>query len=102
MTNSKPQRVPKPIYVLSVDDPDDQSIVLVIRTGADGVIRAIIALPEWQELPEGSDGPHTMDIAVPLADSYAWEYGYRGIAVDIESSQLWQPEWGVLVASRDL
>jgi len=30
-----------------------------------------------------------MDIAVPLANEYAREYGYQAIALDIESSQLW-------------
>ena len=37
-----------------------------------------------------------MDVAVPLADSYAHEFGYHAIAIDIDSSQLWQPEWGQL------
>ena len=92
----QPQRAPKPIYLLSVDEPCDRDIVLIVRTGVDGVVRATIALPEWQELPEGWDGPHEMHVAVPLADSYAHEYGYRAIAIDIESSQLWQPEWGDL------
>lgn len=96
-------RIPKPIYLLSVDEPDDRAIVLIVRTGRDGVPRATIALPEWHELPEGWDGPHTMDVAVPLADSYAHEYGYHGIAIDIESSQMWDPEWGHLdVGRRDL
>lgn len=93
-------RIPKPIYLLTLDDPDDRSIVIIIRTGRDGVTRATIVLPEWHELPEGWDGPHTMDIAVPLADDYAHEYGYRGIAIDIESSQIWDPAWGELVTDR--
>lgn len=95
-------RIPKPIYLLSVDDPDDRSIVLFIRTGRDGIARATIALPEWHELPEGWDGPHEMQVAVPLADDYAHEYGYHGIAIDIESSQLWDPAWGELVVGRGL
>lgn len=89
-------RIAKPIYLLTVDDPGDRSIVLIVRTGRDGIVRATIALPEWHELPEGWDGPHEMAIAVPLADDYANEYGYQAIAIDIESSQLWQPEWGTL------
>ena len=34
---------------------------------------------------------YEMHVAVPLADDYAHVYGYRGIAIDIESSQLWDP-----------
>ena len=34
------RRTPKPIYLLAVDDPDDRSIVLIVRTGKDGVTRA--------------------------------------------------------------
>ena len=64
--------------------------------GGDGVPRATIVLPKWHELPPGWDGPHSMDVAVPLADSYAHEFGYHAIAIDIDSSQLWQPEWGQL------
>lgn len=45
-------RIPKPIYQLSVDEPDDLSI----RTSRDGVTRATIALPKWHELPEGGAG----------------------------------------------
>ena len=62
----------------------------------DGVPRATISLPEWHELPKGWDGPHEMHIAVPLANDYAHEYGYHSIAIDIESSQLWDPVWGNL------
>ena len=58
--------------------------------------RATIVLPQWHELPDGWDGPHKMHVAIPLADDYAWQYGYRGIAIDIESSQLWDPAWGDL------
>lgn len=94
--SGRDHRVPKPIYLLSVDDPDEQSIVLIVRTSKDGIVRAFIALPQWQELPEGWDGPHEMEVAIPLADSYAHEYGYRGIAIDIESSQLWDAAWGEL------
>lgn len=90
------KRTPKPIYVLSVDDPDERSIILIVRQSRDGITRAMIAQPECQELPEGWDGPHTMNVAIPLADEYANEYGYRGIAIDIESSQLWAPAWGEL------
>ena len=94
--DDSPVRAPKPLYLLAVDDPDDRSIVLIVRTGKDGVTRATIVLPQWHELPDGWDGPHKMHVAIPLADDYAWQYGYRGIAIDIESSQLWDPAWGDL------
>lgn len=97
----KQHRIPKPIYLLTVDEPGDRSIILIVRTGPDGVQRATIALPQWQELPEGWDGPHEMHVAVPLADDYAHEYGYHSIAIDIESSQLWQAEWGVLQVYKE-
>jgi hypothetical protein len=100
--NEEPQRTPKPLYNLAVDDPDDRSIILIIRTGGDGVVRGMIALPQWYELPEMWDGPHDVADAVRLADDYAWNYGYQGIAIDIESSQLWQPQWGVLLTDFDL
>ena len=96
-----PRRIPKPVYLLSVDDPDATSIVLIVRTGPDGVPRATIALPKWHELPEGWDGPHEMHVAIALADDYAHEYGYSGIAIDIESSQLWDPAWGSLSSPSD-
>lgn len=88
---------PPPMFLLSVDTPDERSIVLVVGQGGDGIWRATIALPQWHELPEGWDGPHEMDIAIGLANSYAASYGYHGIAIDIESSQLWDPSWGSLV-----
>jgi len=47
-------------------------------------------------LPAGYDGPHRIDVALHLADSYAEAYGYYAIAIDIESSQLWDPAWGPL------
>lgn len=103
VTAPEPQqyRAAKPIYLLTVDDPGERSIVLIVRTGRDGIVRATIALPEWHELPEGWDGPHEMTVAVPLADDYAHEYGYHCIAIDIESSQLWQPEWGTLQVYKE-
>lgn len=90
------RRIPKPIYVLNVDEPDPQAIVLVVRQDNAGVWTGKIVLPEWQELPAGWDGPHAIDVAVHLADDYAQAYGYSGIAIDIESSQLWDPSWGRL------
>lgn len=93
---------PPPMYLLSVDTPNERSIVLVVGQGGDGVWRATIALPEWHELPEGWDGPHDMPTAICLADDYAANYGYHAIAIDIESSQLWQPEWGELTKPGDL
>ncbi|WP_108398277.1 hypothetical protein [Devosia submarina] len=95
----QPKRIPKPISSLSIDDPDERSIILIIRTSGDGVIRGMISLPAWHELPEFWEGPYDVGDALKLADDYAWEYGYRGIAIDIESSQLWDPSWGVLEVS---
>lgn len=86
----------------SLPPPDERSIVLVVGQGGDGVWRATISLPEWHELPAGWDGPHEMDVAIGLANGYAEAYGYYAIAIDIESSQLWQPEWGELTKPRDL
>lgn len=97
----KPRRIPKPIYNLAVDDPDERSIILIIRTGKDGITRGMISLPQWYEIPEMWDGPHDVADAVRLADDYAWEYGYHSIGIDIESSQLWDPSWGELVVDRD-
>lgn len=97
----QPQRIPKPMYILSVDDPDERSIILIIRTNKDGVVRGMIALPQWYELPEMWDGPHEVADAVRLADDYAWNYGYHANAIDIESSQLWNPEWGELDKGDD-
>ena len=34
--DDSPVRAPKPIYLLAVDDPDDRSIVLIVRTGGRG------------------------------------------------------------------
>lgn len=31
-----------------------------------------------------------------MADSYAEAYGHRAIAIDIESSQIWDASWGTL------
>ena len=50
----------KPLYLLTVDDADERSVVLIVRTGKDGVTRATIALPQWYELAKGWDGPHEM------------------------------------------
>lgn len=95
----QPRRIPKPIYNLSIDDTDldERSIILIIRTGKDGVVRGMISLPQWYEIPEMWDGPHDVADAIRLADDYADAYGYYGIAIDIESSQLWDPVWGELV-----
>ena len=92
----------RPLYLLSVDEPNERSIVLVIRTREDGVTTGELTLPAWQELEPGWDGPHSIEIAVSLADSYAEAYGYQAIAVDIESSQLWRSEWGDLMTPRNM
>lgn len=39
---------------------------------------------------------HEMPTAIRLANEYAWNYGYYAIAIDLESSHLWQEEWGAL------
>ncbi|WP_092423233.1 hypothetical protein [Devosia crocina] len=56
----------------------------------------MISLPQWYEIPEMWEGPYTMDIAVPLVNEYAYVCGYHTIAIDIESSQLWDPARGQL------
>lgn len=93
---------PPPMYHLSVDTPDEKSIVLVVGQSGDGIWRAMISLPQWYEIPEMWEGPYEMDIAIPLVNSYAAEYGYHAIAIDIESSQLWQGEWGDLQTDFNL
>lgn len=85
-----------PLYLLSVDAPPERAIVLVIRTSEEGRTTGKLELPEWEELPPAFDGPHAIETALELARSYADAYGYRAIHVDIESSQLWRPEWGEL------
>lgn len=86
----------KPIYLLNVDEIAGNAIGLIVRTDDAGVTTGQIKLPPWEELPAGYDGPHRIDVALHLADSYAQAYGYYAIAVDIESSQLWDPAWGKL------
>jgi hypothetical protein len=81
----------KPLRLLSVDQPDPRAVVLEVRTDDSGVTKGKLLLPEWYEIPPMFDGPHTMDVAIVLADSYAEVYGYRAITIDIESSQLWDP-----------
>lgn len=93
---------PQPMYLLSVDTPDERSIVLVVGQGGDGIWRSTISLPQWHELPEGWDGPNEMETAIGLANGYAEAYGYHAVAIDIESSQLWQLEWGTLTKPGDL
>ena len=104
MPSSAPEReLPPPpptMHLLSVDTPDDRSIVLVVGQGGDGIRRATIALPRWHELPEGWDGPHLMPTAIQIANDYAANYGYQAIAIDIESSQLWDPAWGELTKTE--
>lgn len=94
------RRVPKPIYVQNIDKPDSKAIVLVVRQDAYGGWTGKITLPQWHELPAGWDGPHGIDVAVKLADDYAQAYGYSAIAIDIESSQLWDAAWGDLMPSN--
>lgn len=92
----------EPVFVHVIDPADDGSIILIIRTGSDGVTRGIIALPKLDFIsPEVSDGPHLAPEVIALARRYAVEYGYGRIVVDIESSQLWDASWGTLFAERD-
>jgi hypothetical protein len=91
-----PGRILKPFYVLDVDKPDPKCVILQIRTGKDGMQRGQLFLPDWNEIKATVDGTHEMDIAIALADDYAWEMGYYGISIDIESSQMWNPGWGKL------
>jgi hypothetical protein len=86
----------KPIYLLNVEEIASNAIRLIVRTADAGVTTGRIKLPEWQELAAGYDGPHQIDVALHLADTYAEAYGYYAIAIDIESSQLWDPAWGAL------
>ena len=80
----------RPLYLLTVDEPDERSLVLIVRTDDAGVTSGELRLPAWQEIEAGWDGPHSIGIAVSLADNYAEAYGYRAIAIDIESSQMWR------------
>ena len=89
----------KPIYLLTVDDAEINAIALIVRTNDQGITTGEIKLPDWQELPASLDGPHPINTALHLADSYAEAYGYYAISIDIESSQLWNPEWGTLQAA---
>ena len=86
----------KPIYLLNVDAMAANALGLIVRTDNAGDTTGQIKLPLWKELPAGYDGPHRIDVALHLADSYAEAYGYYAIAIDIESSQLWDPAWGPL------
>lgn len=70
-------------------------VVLIIRTGKDGVTRGIIALPSYFEMPETEEGPYPVEEAVRLAKRYALHFTER-VMVDIESSQLWDRKWGEL------
>ena len=92
----------KPIYLLNVDEIEANAVGLIVRTDEDGIVTGQIKLPPWEELPAGYDGPHRIEVALRLADSYAEAYGYYAIAIDIESSQLWDPAWGSLSAGPGL
>ena len=91
-----------PIYNLNVAVLDLRAVVRVVRIDQESIHRAKIILPRWEEPQTGWDGPHTMEIGLPLANDYAWEYGYYGIAIDIESSQLWGPKWGAQECPSDI
>lgn len=81
--------------ILDMEAEIANQVVLIIRTGKDGVTRGIIALPSYLELPETEEGPYPAKEAVLLAKRYALHFTDR-VIVDIESSQLWDPKWGQL------
>ncbi|MBN9333948.1 hypothetical protein [Devosia sp.] len=92
----EPRRIPKANYVLLVDELLPFALVVVIRTGEDGVTRGIVGIPEYQDLPEFHEGPFRVEQALRTADRWALRYGHEDVFVDIESSQLWDKTWGSL------
>lgn len=83
-------------FILDMGAEIANQVVLIIRTGKDGVARGIIALPSYFDLPETEEGPYPVKEALRLAKRYALNYGTDRVIVDIESSQLWDKTWGVL------
>ena len=92
----EPRRIPKPNYVLLVDELLPFALVVVIRTGDDGVTRGIVGVPEHEDLPEFDEGPFPVEKALRVAARWAHRYGHEDVFVDIESSQLWDKTWGDL------
>lgn len=50
----------RPLYLMTVDEPDERSLILIVRTGGDGVTSGELRLPAWQEIEAGWDGPHSI------------------------------------------
>lgn len=92
----EPRRIPSANYVLLVDELLPYALVVVIRTGEDGVTRALVGVPEFNDLPEFHEGPFPVRKALRVANRWAHRYGHEDVFVDIESSQLWDKSWGDL------
>lgn len=103
----QPEQLPaypkmKPVFIHTLDPTDDGAIILIIRTGKDGIQRGMIALPRLDfGGPEMSEGPYSAREAARLAKRYAKEYGFGRVVVDIEGSQLWKQNWGRLYAEHE-
>lgn len=93
---AEPSQVPSPTYTLLVDELEPYALVVVIRTGEDGVTRGVVGVPQHLDLPEFDDGPFPVATALRVADRWAYRYGLEEVMVDIESSQLWDMSWGEL------
>ena len=94
----EPRRIPSANYVLIMDELLPYALVVVVRTGEDGVTRGIVGVPELNDLPEFHEGPFPVRKALRVADRWAHRHGHEDVYIDIESSQLWDPQWGDLGA----
>lgn len=92
----EPRRIPSANYVLLVDELLPYALVVVIRTGEDGVTRGVVGVPEHADLPEFHEGPYPVRKALRVANRWAYRYGHEDVFIDIESSQLWNDSWGEL------
>ena len=92
----EPRRIPSANYVLLVDELLPYALVVVIRTGEDGVTRGVVGVPEHNDLPEFHEGPFPVRKALRVANRWAHRYGHEDVFIDIESSQLWDESWGEL------
>ena len=92
----EPRRIPSANYVLLVDELLPYALVVVIRTGEDGVTRGVVGVPEHNDLPEFHEGPFPVRKALRVANRWAHRYGHEDVFIDIESSQLWDKAWGEL------
>lgn len=92
----EPKQVPAPKYVLLIDVLEPYALVVLIRTGVDGVTRGVVGVPQHDDLPEFHEGPFPVAKALLEASRWAHRYGFEEVMIDIESSQLWDPIWGTL------